>query len=118
MTNRSKTDLRNEVLTDLGIIAAGETASGNDATIVDNAVQNLLEYLEDESLLIFSAGAASTDSVIPARIFHALIDLVAFRVGRKFGRPVEPEVWQMGMQALRRSVLPGSDNTPVEVVYY
>lgn len=116
MTNRSKTDLRNEVLIDLGVLAAGETASGNDATVVDNAVQNVLEYLEDESLLTFDA--SSTGSVIPARQFYALVDMVAFRCGRKFGKDVDPFVWEGGLRTLRRSVLPGSDNAPIEVTYF
>jgi hypothetical protein len=118
MTNRSKIDLRNEALIDLGVLAAGETASGNDAVVVDNAIQNLLEYLEDESILTFSAGAGSGDSVIPARMFHALIDMVGFRVGRKFGRQVGPELWADGIRTLRRSVLPGSDDAPVEATYF
>lgn len=118
MTSRSKDALRNEALLDLGVIAAGQTAPGNDATSVSNKLQDMLEYLEDENLLIFDFTTAGNTENIPSRIYQALLDMLIYRIGPSYGKPQPIELWESGLRRLRRSVLAGTDDTPVAIENY
>lgn len=118
MTLRTKADLRTKALQLIGVLSAGESASGDDVVYVDAVIQDILETLDDESLLIFDAQATTSDSVIPARLFNGLVDLVIYRIGAAYGREVGPDRWQDGMRSIRRAVLPGSDDAPVKATFY
>lgn len=115
---RSKNDLRNEVLENLTVIAAGETASAEDAQTVEDVITAVYGELEDEDLIIFDTTAADSVQNIPDRIFLALADYAEFYAAPKFGKPRDPNLKADALRRLRRGVLDGQYDAPVAVDYF
>ena len=67
----TKTDLRKAVLEDLGILAGGESASAEDAALVERRIDRLHEELIDNGLVAWSLTA------IPDRAMQPMTKLVA-----------------------------------------
>lgn len=126
MTLYSKAALRNSALEEIKVKDADADAGASDSAMADDEIQRLIEYLADESLLIFDASVASTVENIPGRIFNALRDLCAEVLAPKFSvdtrtvaGPTGPEsLYKNAERRLRRSVLDGSDDTPVKACYF
>ncbi len=123
MTTYSKADLRNRVLRDLGVLDVARSASAPVAAVVDDIVQQSLEELEDESLVIFNSQLGETIENIPGRVFAALADFVRYHAAPSFpmgGVAVgkDDALRHSALTRLRRSVMAGSDDTPVKVLYY
>ncbi len=125
MTDRSKADLMLSVLEDLSVVSVGEEAIAEDQEVVENAIQSVYENLVDENLMIFDHSATRVSDVIPARIYHALVDLVSDRIGAKYGVP-RGQVGQDGMtdkqrsamKSLRRSILSADNDLPNAACYF
>ena len=118
MTDYSKQDLRNRVLHDLGVLDISESASAEDAELVDAIVQQSLEELEDENLVIFDSQQGETVENIPGRCFSALADFVRYHAGMSYGVPKDENLRMSALYRLRKSVLDGSDDTPVRVNFF
>jgi hypothetical protein len=73
--------LRTRILQTLGVLAAGETASAEDAALVDGAIDGLFGELTRYG------GADFALSSIPDWAQESLRDCVAFRVAPSFGMP-------------------------------
>lgn len=74
----AKAQIRNEVLEDLAVVAAGETPSAADASRVDSAIERLNEELVADGISYWATSAVPDDVVEP---FKAI---VAFRVAKAF----------------------------------
>ena len=84
-TVKTRNDLVNEALENLGILAAGQTANAEDFEAVDGKVDQLVLYLESIEL-------CSIDNIeeIQPEIFSALAVLLADECALKFGLPGVP----------------------------
>ncbi len=80
MADMTKADLRSQVLYHLGVLAAGESATADDADVVDKAIDSVHEMLMARMRVDFLTSAIPEYAQIPLR------DMVAFRVGRVFGK--------------------------------
>jgi hypothetical protein len=72
-STRTKAQLRVAVASKLQITNAGNTVNGNDVTIIDNAIDNVLRELENEGLINFDI----TDNYIEVNLFNSLAVLIA-----------------------------------------
>jgi len=77
----TKADLRNAVMTRMGVLAAGETANAADAALVDQAIEDVHESLIQKGL------ADWVTSAIPNVMKRPLIALVKYEVADDFSIP-------------------------------
>ncbi len=117
-TFHSKQDLRERVLHDMGVLDISETASAEDGALIDAIVQQSLEELEDENLVIFDSSQGETVDNIPARTFSALADFVRYHAAPSYTLPKDENLRNSAIYRLRKSVLAGSDDTPVKACYF
>lgn len=69
-----------QVLTDMGVVAAGETPSAEDAALIEQRTDQTFESLYEEGLLPFDI-----DGDIPARYMAPLAALVALEAYGAYG---------------------------------
>lgn len=81
MAEKSQTDLAQRTLQKMGILAAGETASHDDAALVKDVWASV--RLE---LIARNVGGLSDADAIPLDIFEGVADYVAIKVAPDFGR--------------------------------
>lgn len=125
MSDYAKSDLTVAILEDMSVLPAGQTPVALDQETVEKAIDAVYQYLIDEELMIFDYTVARTIQVIPARLFHALVDLVVDRVCTKYGLP-RGVIGQDGltdkersaMKRLRRSILSADNGVPVQGIFY
>ena len=79
MADLTKAEIRNRVLEHLGVLAAGQGASAEDAALVDEAIDSAHERLRKFGLVPFATSAVPPWAQIPLR------DYVAGDVGHAFG---------------------------------
>jgi hypothetical protein len=84
-TVRTRRELVNEALEQLGIVGAGQTPNAEDFETVDHKVDQLVLYLEAIDLV-----SIEDIDEIPAEIFQALAVLLADECALKFGMPGVP----------------------------
>jgi hypothetical protein len=127
MTTYSKQTLRDSALEEIKVKDAGTTMDTLDTDAADREIQTFLEYLEDESLLIFDASVGITTANIPGRIWLALRDAVAELIAPKYSMPTrmvpkpgggQESMYDNALRRLRRSVMDGSDDVPVKACYF
>lgn len=82
MSSISKAELRVRILQQLGVLAAGETASAEDASVVDAAI----EAFHEGELKKFGTPSFAT-SATPEWAQDAMRDCVALRLVQVFGTP-------------------------------
>lgn len=85
MADITKATLRNRVLRHIGVLAAGETASSEDASVVDDAIETAFEELDKYG----TVESGFTSNNIPDWAQEPLRDRVAFQVAPAFGVPME-----------------------------
>lgn len=79
MADLTKAQLRSRVLEHLGVLAAGQSATAEDAALVDEAIDSAHERLRKFGLAPFATSAIPPWAQVPLR------DYVAGDVGRAFG---------------------------------
>lgn len=80
MATYTRTDLRNAVLQELGVVDAQGAPDEADAVLADDRCQQQLEYLYDQGLIPFDL-----DADIPARFFMPLVRVIAPALIAPFG---------------------------------
>lgn len=65
-------DLRDKVLKKLAILGNGQTASADDAQIVEDAINELHEELEERGLAYWGSVTDMTNAVIPHFVYMVL----------------------------------------------
>lgn len=122
MTTHTKNDLRDAVLEDLRVKDAFSVPNDADNQLVQDAIAQVLEYLEMEALIAFDTTQSATTENIPANIFRALAGLVRLEVGPKFGQVLtlaEREAEELTLKRkLRRVVFAEIDDTPVKLGFF
>lgn len=118
MTDYNKSDLRNRVLRDAGVLDIQTTASAEDAANVDEVIQQSLEELEAESLVIFNDQSGATVDNIPGKVFLPLADFVRSQGMSSYDVPRDEGLRLSALTRLRRVILDGSDDTPVQACYF
>lgn len=79
MTTYTKAQLRNRVLRELGVLAAGETATAEDAQVVEELIDTQHAMLARELFVDW------TTSTIPQNVYEPLAAIVAARGAGQFG---------------------------------
>ena len=103
-TYRTRNDLVNEALMNLGILAAGQTADAEDYQAVDGKVEALYERLEAQEIIDLD----NTVDEIPSNIFMQLAVLLADDAALMFGlpgipaSPSNPQPVQLATDSIRR----------------
>jgi hypothetical protein len=85
MATKTRNDLVNQALTNLGVLASGQTASSEDFDAVDNHVDTTLAELDAEDIVTID-----DDDEIPAEWFEPIAVLVADNAALAFGLPGVP----------------------------
>lgn len=99
MATLTKAELRNRILEHIGVVGAGQSASAEDAALVDEAIDAAHDRLNKFGLVPFATSAIPTWAQIPLR------DYVAGDVGRSFGLGDSLKPGQMAAEnELRRQV--------------
>jgi hypothetical protein len=118
MSTHTKTDLRNDVLRELNVLPAGQTASAEDALLVESRIQSTLELLDAEGVIPWDFSA----STIPNRAYLPLIPLVAVSLCGAYGQMArQPELEGRctgAMRTLRRQAALPWVHVPTESDYY
>lgn len=115
-----KADIRNRTLRRLTVIGEGETASPDDASIVDDGYTSLYQELVTKRLASWGSGASDT---IPEQYVEPLIAILASRYVDDFSVPDSKKVsivsnGRQGWDALRGYSEPDQDLQPVRVTNY
>lgn len=101
MATYSRTDLRNAVLQEIGVVDGQGAPSAEDAVLADDKCQQQLEFLYDQGLIPFDL-----DGEIPARYFLPLVQAIAPLFIGPFGLASRAKALyaggQVGMRALSR----------------
>lgn len=116
MTAHTKIELRNEILENLGIKQQGQPVSAEDAAKADKVIQAALEYLEDESVVIFDPQSSS--SVIPAKVYLHLSDYVESYLAPAFGKPRDIGLREDAFRRVRRVALKADTDGPTPIENY
>lgn len=95
MTTKTRADLITEVLENLMVIAAGETADSVVYNAVDAHVDPALEELSILKVQI------PDDEAIPLALFGSLADYIVENACNKFGRPANPQAKLAALNQLR-----------------
>lgn len=115
-----KADIRNRALKLIGALAAGETASAEDAADVDEIYLSLFDELIQENIAVWGNGVSDT---IPEKFVESLVRIVAARAAPSFEVPiingVSPEVVEgRAMARLRRMIAPDPSGRRVRMEYF
>ncbi len=81
MATYTREELVRRVLMNLGVLGSNEAPDADDAELTEQAYQQLMEELYDESLIPFDI-----EGPIPARYFFSLVSLTAQRLVLDFGK--------------------------------
>lgn len=112
-TTRSSRQLAENVLSDLGLTASGESPSPADVQYIKQRYEDLLAELEDEDMVYWDPDE------IPYVIFEPMTKLVGLTVGNAFGVQTMAENIERGMQLFKRRIRRHtgrkSSGLPVEV---
>ncbi|TWI04805.1 hypothetical protein IP90_00943 [Luteimonas cucumeris] len=111
----TRTDLRQMVAEEAGVIAAGETLSAADNDYIERRIVSVLDTLNEEGLLPFDI-----DGTIPARYLLPTARVIAVHVAVGFGMPLDTlaPLADQGMKQLRRSKSKPHVGTPAQSTYY
>lgn len=112
-TTRTKADLAENVMRDLGLIAADESPSALDQKYVIGRYDDLLAEMTDDDMGYWDAGA------IPLEIFSPLTKFVALEVAMAFGVSGTAEnidnARNIYLRRIRRHTQKKSSRLPTEV---
>lgn len=116
MTTRTEAELADNVLRDLGVLDALDTASSSDANYVIGRYRSLYEELADDQLAYWPVAE------IPSVIFEALTQYVVLSVARPYGKMVSAVDLEEGLRVIRRRLRrhagKKSSGLPAEIEYY
>lgn len=117
MATRTLTELRDDVLRSLNVLAAGQVASAEDADLADEAIADMMDWLDDEGVVTWDK-----DGPIPRRAYRPIVRVVAAALVDDFGKQSEAAVYEakaaQAMMMLRRLAEPVYVHSPVRVDYF
>ena len=99
MTTYTQAKLAEDVLRDLGVVGAADSALGDDVTFVIRRLTAKLEELADRQAVDWDITGA-----IPASRYDALLQIMLPIVGPSYGVPVPDQVGAMGRATLFKMV--------------
>ena len=123
---RSKAALATDVLRKLGYVAAVDTPSAEDSSLVEARYDDKLDELRDKGLVYWSHTNRTSED-IPSAVFGALVNIMAEEVAAHFGAQV-PTVTDdngqpvacgtKGLRDLRRHMAKGPSGNVTRATYY
>jgi len=117
MTTYTAAEVRNRILRKLGVLAAGETASSEDAALVDTELADVHAELDGLSLVSWPLSA------VPGNLVAGYVNIVAEQVGAEFGISLG-KLQEMGISRergirhIRKQVSSGWSGEATEATYY
>ena len=112
MATITKATLRNRVLSNIGVLAAGETANAEDALLVEEKIDSVHAILLGKKLLQWDTNAIPDYAILP------MIAMVSSWTRPAFEMPGPSGEWTIGEQGLRRQVSRTLNGEPVQAVYF
>lgn len=117
MTAYTKAQLRDRVLQELGILATGETATAEDAALVETTIDDQHAMLDREVFVTW------VTSAIPDTVIEPLTVVLAARLAGRYGLPADRRqelltLAALAMGELRTQVQAETDTAPIPAVYY
>lgn len=118
MATYTRIELRTQVMAELGMDDAIEAADAAEARVVNDRIQQVLEYLNDQGLIPFDLDS----DAIPAPYMQAITPIVAARLVSTYGLSqrkalIEADA-ERGMRDLRRLKAQPYYGTPVQATYF
>lgn len=118
MATYTRTQLRNAVLQELGVVDADAAPSESDAVLANDRCQQQLEYLYDQGYIPFDLDSDE----IPARFFVPLMQAIAYALVLPYGvlsrAPMLGSNAASGMRALARLKAHRYMGEPVRTDYF
>ena len=113
MANR--TDLRQMVAEEAGVIAAGEALAAADVDYIERRIDSILGQLYEDGLIPFDV-----EGEIPAAYVLPLAQVMGIQIAAGFGilTPEMPAKANEGMASLRRLKVKPYYGTPARATYY
>ena len=117
---RTRNDLVNEALMNLGVLAAGQSPDAEDFQAVDGKVDALYARLEAQDLIDLD----NTVDEIPAEIFNQLAVLLADDAALEFGlpgvpaSPSNPQPVEAAEDSIRRATYARPTYVPQKTEYF
>jgi hypothetical protein len=114
----TKAQLRNRVLRELGVLAGAETASSDDAAVVEEMIDAQHAMLERQVFVTWTTAA------IPDTVYEPLALVLSARLAGTFGLPADRRAELIalaaeGMAELQTQTQARDDSTaPIRAVYY
>jgi hypothetical protein len=112
-------ELRNRVLRKIKVLPNGQTADANDASLVDEAWQELYETLYQDNIINFE----DYDD-IPDEAVRPLVDIMAYEIVDEFRtlNPIEEQKflgrYTKALRELRKQIAPESVTEPIKAVHF
>ena len=91
----TKAELRNHILQQLGVIGAGETASAEDATLMETLIDNCQDELDQLEIALW------TTADIPAFAVEGMCQFV-MASATAWGQQYDPRLREFGLMRLRQ----------------
>lgn len=95
-TTRTRSELVNQALANLGVLDAGQTPEIEDANTVDDHVDTVLAELSAKDIV-----SIPDDDAIPVALFNVLADLLALDCGPDFHKPSDPRAKLIAENTIR-----------------
>lgn len=112
----TKAELRDRVLRHLKVLEAGESATAEDASAVETAIDDVYAELGELGMAYWAANA------IPAGCIRPLMRVVAADVAADFVTAPEVATYEVkrkpAMDELRAVLAEPNDGTPIQVCYF
>lgn len=114
----TKAQLRDMVLQELGVLAAGETATAEDAELVECVIDAQHAMLRKEVFVDWTLDA------IPLEVIEPLMSINAARCARRFGLSAERRQELLNLAVIGMSALhtqcqtPEGSSDPIAALYY
>ena len=113
----TKVELRNQVLQELEVLPAGQTASAEDAVTVETRIDQVYAFLEDKEIAYWDANN------IPAEVMRPMVKIVAYECAPAFQLPpdkiaLHKAQHDTGMRDLYAHVAAQRGGEPIKATYY
>jgi hypothetical protein len=113
MTTKTRADLVAKALANLGAIGSGQTPSDEDASTVDDHVDDALAILSAKGIV-----SIDDDEAIPVELFGPLADWLAEDAAPDFGRPTSAAAKMNAESEIRKVVYARPTREPLTTEYF
>lgn len=111
--SRTRIELIEQALSNLGALSAGQTAEPEDSAALDSRVDTMLSELSQSEVVTIT----DPDN-IPDALFNVLAEILANISGGKFGKPSDQQARLISENKIRVMVRGRPTGEPLQVDYF